>query len=148
MMHLSFGLLKISIKPSYNVSKNPLIISMGCKNVLSFNWLPMEFHNRLHASAQYDTFWHGMSHNGRRVGGLSICDLLVFHSRHFWNHSGHILEHIYVDIYLWNHLYCQKKFILIVSNFGIFDIIFEKDSICYVKFSFSNNPPEILNIYL
>ena len=48
-------------------------------------------------------------HNGRRVGGLSICDLLILHSRHFWNHSGHFLEHIYVDIYLWNHLYCQKN---------------------------------------
>ena len=35
-----------------------------------------------------------------------------------------------------------------MSNFGIFDKILEKDSICYVKFSFSNNPPEILNIHL
>ena len=93
--------------------------------------------------------WGQTLHNGRRVGVLSICDLLILHSRHFWNHPGPFLEHIY-ELMRIGIIYIVKKIILIVSNFGLFDKILEKDSICYVKFSFSNNPPEIhvLNIYL
>ena len=41
-----------------------------------------------------------------------------------------------------------KDLILAMSKFGIFDKILEKYSICYAKFGFLNNPPQILNMCL
>ena len=67
-----------------------------------------------------------MLHNGVIVGGLYICYLLIMISRHFWNNFGNSLEHLFEDVgTLLQSFMLSTNLILIVSNFGTFDI--EKD---------------------